>query len=102
MRRGVLILIGVLLVLTSEVQGLTDDKEEAGRLLTKLERGMTPQQVRDAIGPPRRISRQILYHRYLEQWYYDSPVPFRLTFDCPRGQKPQLVWRKPAPTEKNR
>jgi hypothetical protein len=68
--------------------------DDPPRDVAKLEHGMTPDQVRDCLGPPKRISRQILYHRYLEQWIYDSPVAPRLTFDCPRGQKPQLIWKK--------
>jgi hypothetical protein len=61
----------------------------------KLERGMEAEQVRAQLGgPPRRIARQILYHRYLEQWIYDTP-PLRLEFDCPRGQRPRLSsWRE--------
>lgn len=58
---------------------------------TKLKRGMTPEQVRQLVGAPKQIARQILYHRYREQWVYDASVPVRLTFDCPRGQKPQLL-----------
>jgi hypothetical protein len=60
----------------------------------KLQRGMTPEQVREQVGPPKRIARQFLYHRHIEQWIYDQPVAARLQFDCPRGQKPQLVWKQ--------
>ncbi len=56
-----------------------------------LKRGMTPEQVRQLVGAPKRIARQILYHRYREQWVYDAAVPMRITFDCPRGQNPQLL-----------
>lgn len=58
----------------------------------KPQRGMTPQQVRDRLGPPQRIARQILYHRHREQWIYLPPLSARLLFDCPRGQVPQLLW----------
>jgi hypothetical protein len=61
------------------------------RAFDKLQRGMTPEQVRQLVGAPKRIARQILYHRYREQWLYDTPFPIRLTFDCPRGQKPELL-----------
>lgn len=57
--------------------------------------GMTPDEVRQRLGPPKRIARQILYHRYREQWIYDPPHPARLQFDCPRGQKPALLWIAP-------
>lgn len=67
------------------------DQEGARRSFAELKRGMTPQQVRQLVGAPKHISRQIFYHRYREQWLYDAAVPVRLTFDCPRGQKPQLL-----------
>jgi hypothetical protein len=57
----------------------------------KLKPGLTPEQVRRMVGAPKHVARQILYHRYREQWIYDAPTPVRLTFDCPRGQKPQLL-----------
>ncbi len=56
----------------------------------KLRPGMSLDQVRDILGPPRRIARQILYQRYLEQWVYESPLLLRLEFDCRRGQRPVL------------
>lgn len=58
----------------------------------RLQRGMTPEQVRQHVGAPKRIARQILYHRHVEQWVYDSPKAARLQFDCRRGQKPLLLW----------
>ena len=57
----------------------------------RLPRGSDPKTVRDLLGPPRRVARQILSHRHLEQWLYDQPCPLRVTFDCPRGRKPQVV-----------
>jgi len=75
-------------------------EETRGQAFAKLERGMTPEQVRERVGEPRRIARQILYHRHLEQWIYDSPFPARIQFDCPRGQMPQLVWKQTFPVEK--
>jgi hypothetical protein len=52
--------------------------------------GLPPEQVRWCIGPPDHVCRQILYHRYLEQWIYDTTFTVRLEFDCPRGQEPRL------------
>lgn len=58
----------------------------------KLKPGMTPEEVNNILRvPPKLISRQILYHRYHEQWLYEMAVPIRLTFDCRRGQMPQLL-----------
>jgi hypothetical protein len=60
--------------------------------LAKVAPGQNPEQVRETLGVgPHRIARQLLYHRYREQWTYDQPYFVRLEFDCPRGQKPQLI-----------
>jgi hypothetical protein len=66
-------------------------EEDWKRAVEHLRPGMTPEQVREVLGPPRRIGRQIFYQRYLEQWVYDTPRPLRLEFDCRRGQAPSLL-----------
>jgi hypothetical protein len=51
-------------------------------------RGQSPAEVRGHLGPPLRVSRQILFGRHLEQWAYDEPRPLRVEFDCVRGEDP--------------
>jgi hypothetical protein len=104
--RSVLLLIGTLAFLTFFIVkgsglgfGAAKGEDDPVRAFAKLERGMTPDQVRKQIGSPKRIARQILYHHSLEQWIYDSPHPARIQFDCPRGQKPQLIWKQALPAE---
>ena len=63
---------------------------EHDQRLAAVEPGLTPDQVRRLIGEPRHVCREILDHRYLEQWIYDARFPVRLEFDCPRGQEPRL------------
>ncbi len=75
------------------------DTDDPALKFARLKRGMTPEQVRQIVGSPKQIARQILYHRYREQWIYDAAGPVRLTFDCPRGQKPQLLTYPEAPGE---
>ncbi len=91
----VLAILALLVVLTPFVFGVAQqakkDKDEWALALARLERGMTPEQVRRFMGAPKQMARQILYHRYREQWIYDAPFLIRLTFDCPRGKKPQLL-----------
>lgn len=70
------------------------EAERPGRLAA-VEPGLSPDQVRRLIGQPRAICWQILYHRCLEQWLYDSIFPVRLEFDCPRGQEPRLLSVQP-------
>jgi hypothetical protein len=57
--------------------------------------GMTQAEVREILGPPRRISRQILFRRHLEQWHFDDPSGW-VQFDCPRGEE-AIVTRKSTP-----
>jgi hypothetical protein len=98
-----LLLLGTvtfLIYLTIETSAFGFVREPAPAF-AQLEPGMTAEQVRQRVGSPKRIARQILYHRHLEQWIYDQPSPARLLFDCPRGEKPQLVWKQIFPHEKN-
>jgi hypothetical protein len=75
----------------AEVPAKVWTEEEWTQRVERLRPGMTIQQVRDLLGDPRRIARQVLYQRYLEQWVYESPLPLRLEFDCRRGQPPALL-----------
>jgi hypothetical protein len=50
----------------------------------------SPAEVREVLGAPAQIVRQMLYRRWLEQWHYDSPVPLCVVFDCPKGLDPSL------------
>jgi hypothetical protein len=50
----------------------------------------TPAEVRQVLGAPRGVARQILYRRYLEQWAYDAPLPLYVVFDCHKGEEPRL------------
>jgi hypothetical protein len=77
-----------------------ENKEELVQAFARLEPGMTPEQVRAKLPSPKRVARQLLYHRYLEQWIYDQPFTARLTFDCHRGQKPRLLEKPLVPAEK--
>jgi hypothetical protein len=56
-----------------------------------LRLGMTPTEVRQILGPPNRVARQILYDRYLEQWVYVAPRSLRVEFGYPRGQPASLL-----------
>jgi hypothetical protein len=59
--------------------------------LDKLHPGMSQADARRLLGPPKKIARQILYRRYLEQWVYEGPQAVRIEFDCVRGQEPQIL-----------
>ena len=55
-----------------------------------VSRGQTPAEVRGRLGPPLRVSRQILFGRHLEQWVYEDPTPLRVEFNCVRGEEPYV------------
>ena len=63
---------------------------EHDRRLAAVATGLTPGQVRRLIGAPQHVAREVLYHRCVEQWVYDSLFQVRLEFDCPRGQEARL------------
>jgi hypothetical protein len=52
--------------------------------------GLTDKEVFHRLGPPGKVSRQLLLHRSVEQWHYEAPNHLRLTFECERGELPSL------------
>lgn len=52
---------------------------------SSLRPGMTAAQVLDLLGPPKRVARQVIYKRCLEQWIYDVPS-LRIELDSVQGQ----------------
>jgi hypothetical protein len=61
------------------------------RQIDRLHPGMTADEVRRLTGRPSRTARQILYRRYLEQWFWDDQPGLRLDWDCRKGEDPRLV-----------
>ena len=55
-----------------------------------ITRGQSPAEVRARLGPPLRVSRQVLFGRHVEQWAYEEPRPFRVEFNCVRGEDPYV------------
>jgi hypothetical protein len=66
---------------------------------SRLRPGMDPAEARQVLGAPFRVARQILYHRYLEQWAYETPGAPRVEFDCSRGQAPRLTSVRTSDTD---
>ncbi|HVS39880.1 MAG TPA: hypothetical protein VMS17_30255 [Gemmataceae bacterium] len=63
---------------------------ERDRRVKAVEVAHTAEDVLRLIGPPDHVARQILFHRTVEQWFYDGTFSLRLQFDCLRGQEPRL------------
>jgi hypothetical protein len=95
MRRNLLIILAfgaALLVGDGSWPGRAVEREppDGAPDLNRL-RGMSQAEVRNLLGPPKHVARQILYRRYLEQWVYDGPNAVRIEFDCVRGREPQIL-----------
>src|SRR4051812_47744817 len=58
--------------------------------MSPVQKGQTATQVRQKLGPPARISRQILFRRHIEQWHYEAPPPLRIEFNCVHGEEPYV------------
>ena len=61
------------------------------RRIDTVKMGMTSAEVLKVIGKPARMSRQILYRRYREQWFYNDPPGVRIDFDCFKGQDARVI-----------
>jgi hypothetical protein len=75
--------------------------DEARRLRAEATRrllDLSPARVRELLGPPDRVARQVLYRRYLEQWAYDRPAALSVLFEGRKGQEPRsrgVRWDRP-------
>ena len=56
-----------------------------------IRKGMTANEVRQQLGPPVRVTRQVLYRRHIEQWVYENPQEIRVQFSCVRGEEPVVT-----------
>jgi hypothetical protein len=50
----------------------------------------SPAEVRELLGPPQQILRQVLYRRYVEQWHYDTPLTLCVVLHALKGQEPRV------------
>jgi hypothetical protein len=55
--------------------------------LGQVRRGMTVEEVKQVLGMPARVSREVLFRRYVEEWHYDEPAGW-VEFQCLRGEAP--------------
>src|SRR5947209_5234554 len=53
--------------------------------LDRVRRGMTATEVRQLLGSPKRVTRQVVFRRHVEQWLYEAPAPCRVELMCERG-----------------
>jgi hypothetical protein len=55
-----------------------------------IRRGMSVNEVTKLLGPPKRVTRQILFRRHIEQWKFDDSS-IRIDFNCVRGEEPYVL-----------
>lgn len=60
----------------------------------------TPEDMRQLLGAPQTVSRQIVYRRCLEQWTYSYPLPLCLVWITPHGEETRLQSVHVANSEK--
>ena len=86
------------LLLGVALPGAADPVPPGGRdpRLAAAVPGAKPAEVKRALGEPARVSRQVLYRRYLEQWGYDAPLPVRVEWEFAHGQEPRFLGASPT------
>ena len=67
---------------------------------SRIPRGTTAAEVRQRLGSPRHVARQILYRHSIEQWVYGELPLLRVEFDRVKGQEPQVLTVRPLPSAK--
>jgi hypothetical protein len=77
-----------------------ENQSKQVRVLKELRPGLSEDRVRELLGRPNRLARQVLHLRYLEQWVYDSPVPLRIEIEHAHGQPPHVLTVQPLTSEK--
>jgi hypothetical protein len=58
---------------------------------TVVKEGMRTDQVIALLKPPKKVARQILLGKHLEQWTYDEPIALRIEIRGFRGQEAHVV-----------
>jgi hypothetical protein len=69
--------------------------EEASGLMRRVAQRLpaaarTPAEVRELLGSPRQVLRQVLYRRSIEQWHYDTPLALCVVLEGVKGQLPRV------------
>lgn len=75
----------------AQKQADADNPDTAPGANRGIVKGMTGNKLRNHLGEPTRIARQILLGRHVEQWTYAEPVGLRIEFNGVRGQEIQVV-----------
>lgn len=51
----------------------------------------TPEELEELLGSRKKIGRQIVYRRYLEQWFFDHPLPLCVILSARRGEELRVI-----------
>jgi len=85
---------GQVMELVEVVDKDLEDSSAANRIRVSWLRergfGLSALEVRRLLGPPPRVSSQLLYRGQIEQWGYDRPTAVVLIFFCTKGHTPSL------------
>ena len=69
-----------------------EEREVLGRAVARLlpTAARFPAEVRELLGTPQQVLRQVLYRRYVEQWHYDTPLALCVVLQGIKGQVPRV------------
>lgn len=71
-------------------RGASRSAEFQVRPINDIKKDMTADEVRNRLGKPDRVARQILFRRHLEQWIYDD-LNVRIEFNCLPAEEPRVI-----------
>jgi hypothetical protein len=65
--------------------------DEPRAVLAKIQPGTSAGEVRKLLGSPKRMARQLLYRRAIEQWHYEEPAKMLINFEHTKGQEARVL-----------
>jgi len=81
--------LGQIIELAEVLQKKLDDPQSSRRVrvswLEQRGMGLTPEQVRQLLGPPQQVTSEILYRRQIDQWVYNQPTALWINFSYTNG-----------------
>lgn len=98
MKRALFLLMAFVLLTLGRVSALAQPPAPEPAWLDRLHVGMTADEVRQLLGEPKSVGRQILFRRHLEQWVYADPVAVRIEFECLAGQESHVKTIRALPS----
>jgi hypothetical protein len=88
MRVGLLLSSALLFCVIALCQGRGDEPQPIEN--HGIRKDITAAKVMERLGQPKRIARQILLGRHVEQWSYEEPILLRIELRGARGEETRV------------